>query len=168
MPDLSPLAPWLGAALCTLACGLWSRHRRTRRPVLWAGLLAVGVALLSFMVTAVVHSLCIEVLQRCRSHGDANIGINLGALMGLPLYWLALALPTRAEASAALAARVQRKEATVMAALALHRGGQPPSATCPECEGPISVLQRAEPDGRHQVLSTRCPCGACAARFRAG
>lgn len=124
---------------------------------------ALGLGLASLFLASAIHTVCIESLHLCRSHGDGNIGYAVGPVMGIPLYWLLMRASASVSRGAAKPTANPHHLAVQQALSEFLRVGRP-ATDCPSCGQPVSVTsERTGPVSTQ--LSTRCGCGRCNERF---
>jgi len=166
MSDASPAINWISAALgCVVSLVL---ARFVNRPTsalghLGIGSLAFGLGIVFFFVGSLLHGLCIQPLQMCKTHGDANLTYLLGGFFAFPAYWVVLALCSRFEWESKTAKN--RYMAASAEAAQNHKAGQPATVTCPKCHAAIEVTQHVA-DKRHTYLIVGCKCGKCNTSMR--
>ena len=93
MTDLSSVVGWGCVAICVviaLVIGYAMRGPKGIGSFVAAFLLSVGVAFGLCLLTALVHTVCIESLRLCMNRGDGNMSTWLLSLIAAPVYFIAM------------------------------------------------------------------------------
>lgn len=168
MSDLSPLVPWITAALgCGLAYGI---ARLSLRPssfiaTLFAGAKAFALSIVSFFVGSLIHGLCMDPLHRCVSHGDGNLSYAMGGVLAFPLFWLIICLFGKGNAVEQAPSLLSQCASASSTAIMDHAAGKAASTRCPACADVIQTRQSKRAGGDSHI-ATSCSCGKCDRTFQ--
>ena len=161
MSDISPAINWISAVtgcLFTLAVARFVTRPTSTLGYLGIGFLAFGIGIAFFFFGSLLHGLCVQPLQMCKTHGDANLSYIVGGLLAFPAYWLILSLCSRFEWDSKTAKN--QYMAASAEAVQRYKAGHLATASCPKCNEAIKVTTHVA-DQRHKYLIISCNCGKC-------
>lgn len=167
MTDSSAAIPWATAALgCIVSYVIahFSTRPTSALQVLGAGLKALGIGVAFFFVGSLLHSLCIDVMHMCKSHGDVNIKYAMGGLLATPAYWIILVLCSRTDSEGDRPSKNQFMAASAEA-FQQQRNGQKVTAKCPKCLEFIKVNEHVANE-QNRYLIAACKCSKCNTNVR--
>jgi predicted acyltransferase len=168
MSDASSIVPWITALLGCAVSFAMARRRPRERSVLTVAAdalkaCALGIALI--FVAALLHSLCMDPLHRCVTHGDANVAYVVVAIVAIPAYWLIMVFGSPDPND--IESRANGPGSAAANAVIEYCAGKTPSTCCPNCHQVISVTPQSSSASPSSVL-TQCACQKCNGKFKLG